>query len=352
MAADAAPGSHGPWLSSQCALGGACSVRGLCVSPLTLTGIVRAAAKRAGVRFSPHMFGPAHVTALLRDAVDLRATAARLGHSRTSTNLNVYAHVGQAAEECAAAAAETATQRLLGWVSPSFDLLAHHQLAIRIKRHDVKTCPSRYRCLSTPAHQSCPSPCHFLYVQYRQSPSQRAEFEPILDRNQLPVPERQFQFSEIDTSFRLMRGTMSELLRHLAMNGGRNKVDDNLYFILDPSLHIDCDLLITFQQPWIRRTRFQHEPVNRGRTLSKPPNEISRRFLGSRPQTVQYCKTALPAWARLFVYCGGKRIVKVQSWLRPAIHRRKFADATKVRSLPHQHNRHWQHASFRMSFKG
>lgn len=56
------------------------------------------------------------------------------------------------------------------------------------------------------------------------------------------APEKQFQYSEIDTSFRPMWETLSELAYHLGMKGGFLAANQDLYGILDPSIHNDFDM--------------------------------------------------------------------------------------------------------------
>jgi len=56
------------------------------------------------------------------------------------------------------------------------------------------------------------------------------------------APEKQFQCSEIDTSFRKMREIMEKLASHLTTTGGHLNANPNRYGILDPALHNDYDI--------------------------------------------------------------------------------------------------------------
>jgi len=56
--------------------------------------------KRHGFRpLHPHMFRHSAASALIFGGLDVTSTAKRLGHSRTSTTLDVYAHLIQDAEQ-------------------------------------------------------------------------------------------------------------------------------------------------------------------------------------------------------------------------------------------------------------
>lgn len=60
--------------------------------------------------------------------------------------------------------------------------------------------------------------------------------------NKWSAPERQFQYPEIRSEFSSMRTTMLELIQHVGWKGGFLTANDNLYCILDPSIHNDFDM--------------------------------------------------------------------------------------------------------------
>ncbi|WP_370516740.1 tyrosine-type recombinase/integrase [Sporomusa sp. KB1] len=48
---------------------------------------------------SPHSFRHMAASFLIRSGVDIRTVSAKLGHARTSTTTDIYAHVIQSAEQ-------------------------------------------------------------------------------------------------------------------------------------------------------------------------------------------------------------------------------------------------------------
>lgn len=93
------------------------------------------------------------------------------------------------------------------------------------------------------------------------------------------APERQFQCSEIATSFRSMRETMLELDRHLSAKGGYLEANHDLYCILDPVLHNDYDIPDHISEAINKANELSASASNQRQTLI----EVSERHFATLP---------------------------------------------------------------------